>query len=274
MKCLNLGCGTRFHPDWVNLDSVAHSETVIKHDLRKGIPFEDRSFDVVYHSHVLEHFSYEAGRQFILECYRVLRPQGILRVVVPDLEQIARTYLLALENSLAEDPIWQANYDWMLLELFDQCSRNQSGGDMALYFSQPTIFNIDFIIQRIGTEANYIKAMVEAQQSPKPHPVPRSWKAAVKHSLWQLRELLYRLLLRSDYTALQIGRLRQSGEIHYHMYDRYSLKRLLDNCGFVNIQLCSATHSQIPDWAATHLDTEPDGHIYKPDSFFMEAQRP
>lgn len=275
MKCLNLGCGTRFHPDWINLDSVAHNETVIKHDLQKGIPFEDVSFDVIYQSHVLEHFSQEAGQQLILECYRVLRPQGILRVVVPDLEQITRTYLLALENCLAGDLSWQANYDWMLLELLDQCSRNQSGGEMLRYFSQSTHINMDFVTKRIGKEAESIAAMVKAQQCSLQSLIAlRNWKATAKYSLWQMRELLYRFLLRSDYDALKIGRLRKSGEIHYQMYDRFSLQRLLTNCGFVDIQLCSATQSKISNWVTMHLDTGPDGRTYKPDSLFIEAQKP
>ncbi|HZG38660.1 MAG TPA: methyltransferase domain-containing protein [Nodosilinea sp.] len=268
MKCLNLGCGTRFHPDWVNLDSIAHSPDIIKHNLQKGIPFDDASFDVVYHSHVLEHFSQAAGQQFIHECYRVLRPQGILRVVVPDLEQIARTYLLALEKSLTGDPTWQANYDWILLELFDQVSRDQTGGEMAHYLGQASPDRLAFITKRIGTEAQHIAAMVKATAALAPK------ARSIRQRLGQVRELLYRLMLRGDYAALQIGRLRQSGEIHYQMYDRFSLQRLLTTTGFTNIECCEAAQSQIADWANLHLDTEPNGSVYKPDSLFMEAQKP
>lgn len=98
-------------------------------------------------------------------------------------------------------------------------------------------------------------------------------KPTLRHRLWQLREFLYRLLLREDYAALQVGRLRQSGEIHYHMYDRYSLAKLLDDVGFSNIQQQQAAQSQINNWASFHLDTEADGRVYKPDSLFMEAQK-
>ena len=37
-------------------------QCVIAHDLRRGIPFADESFDVVYHSHVLEHLSRKSRR--------------------------------------------------------------------------------------------------------------------------------------------------------------------------------------------------------------------
>jgi predicted SAM-dependent methyltransferase len=51
-KLLNLGCGKRFHKDWVNLDFVSNNPSVSAHNLLNGIPFENDAFDVVYHSHV------------------------------------------------------------------------------------------------------------------------------------------------------------------------------------------------------------------------------
>jgi SAM-dependent methyltransferase len=65
-------------------------------DLRKGIPFEDKTFDAVYHCHVLEHIERESAPGFLSECYRVLKPGAVLRVVVPDLEILARNYLEAI----------------------------------------------------------------------------------------------------------------------------------------------------------------------------------
>ncbi len=119
MNFLNLGCGQRFHPDWTNIDFSSTNEGVIAHNLNQGIPFPDNFFDVVYHSHVLEHFSKAEAELFLKECYRVLRPKGIIRVVVPDLENIAKTYLTALEKIDSGDYEWIANYEWILLEMFD-----------------------------------------------------------------------------------------------------------------------------------------------------------
>ncbi|MEM9703666.1 MAG: class I SAM-dependent methyltransferase, partial [Planctomycetota bacterium] len=58
---------------------------VLAHDLRDPLPFEDGAYDFVYHSHVLEHFRPADVPAFLSECRRVLRPGGVLRVVVPDL---------------------------------------------------------------------------------------------------------------------------------------------------------------------------------------------
>jgi SAM-dependent methyltransferase len=123
---LNVGCGVRMHRDWNNLDFsylvrlrrhmiFAHflhrtkilsdlrwnrlpfiEPDVIVHDLRKGIPAPSDSVDVVYHSHVLEHIDREIAPVFLRECLRVLRPGGIIRVVVPDLEKAAEEYLAAI----------------------------------------------------------------------------------------------------------------------------------------------------------------------------------
>ncbi len=69
---------------------------VIVHDLREGIPAPDDSVDVVYHSHVLEHIDRDVAPAFLRECLRVLKPGGIIRVVVPDLERAAEEYLGAI----------------------------------------------------------------------------------------------------------------------------------------------------------------------------------
>jgi hypothetical protein len=62
-----------------------------------------------------------------------------------------------------------------------------------------------------------------------------------------------------------------SGEVHQWMYDRYSLKKILGETGFVDIQQCCADQSEIPNFNSYLLDIEPNGKIRKPDSFFMEA---
>ena len=40
-QLLNLGCGRRFHPDWINIDLVSAGPGVIAHDLSRGIPLND-----------------------------------------------------------------------------------------------------------------------------------------------------------------------------------------------------------------------------------------
>ena len=103
-RLLNLGCGSAFHPDWINIDFHNHGGSVLAYDLRLGIPLPDATVDVVYHSHVLEHFTREGGVTFLTECFRVLRPGGLLRIAVPDLENIVRAYITTLEEVKADAP--------------------------------------------------------------------------------------------------------------------------------------------------------------------------
>ena len=282
MKCLNLGCGDRFHPAWTNIDFVSTGEGVIAYNLTQGIPFPDRSFDVVYHSHVLEHFSKTAAEFFIRECCRVLCPQGILRVVVPDLENIVRTYITALELASSGSQEWAANYEWILLEMYDQTVRSHAGGEMAAYLFKEHLPNEEFILNRCGIEAkNLIAEGHLYRQKPQPKLVPDSQLKRLLKQIYRFlryptyrREALLKILLGKEYSALQLGRFRQSGEIHQWMYDCYSLALLLKKCGLENVMQRTATESNIPDWASWNLDTEPDGRIYKPDSIYMEAMKP
>src|SRR5579871_2098668 len=131
LKMLNVGCGSYFDRRWTNIDIYSTSPEVIQHDITQGLPFSDRSFDVVYHSHILEHLDRESGASLMRECYRVLKPNGILRVVVPDLEFSCKLYLQSLEAVLKDEtPLTQEHYEWGVLNLFDQMVRTSSGGEI------------------------------------------------------------------------------------------------------------------------------------------------
>jgi len=276
-KYLNLGCGLRFHPDWVNVDSDSSHPCVQVYDLRRGIPLANESFDVVYHSHILEHFQKYRAQAFMQDCYRVLKPGAIIRVAVPDLERIATLYLQALGKLLEGKNEWRHHHEWMMLELYDQTVRERSGGEMLDYFSRNPIPNEAFILERFGGEARRII------QAVKNRPVgPRKQRSFMQRIDRDMRNLTYNLRCRflqwllgeDDYTALQIGRFRLVGEIHQWMYDRYSLAQLLLQVGFQNPHPVGPAESQIPGWSNFHLDTEPDGSVYKPDSLYMEAVKP
>jgi len=279
---LNLGCGHRFHPAWTNVDFVSTAEGVIAADLAKSIPFPDASFDVVYHSHLLEHFSRSDAEPFLRECCRVLRPNGILRVAVPDLEQIVRMYLTALEKVSEGSVEWANNYEWILLEMYDQAVREHAGGEMAVYLSRDHIPNEEFVFNRCGIEAENIinHAWYRRQQAQnlckqRYHPkrlLGRICRLLCHWSSW--RELLLKVACGSEYESLQIGRFRMKGEVHRWMYDRYSLLVLLSGCGLKNIKQQTAAESYIPNWAGFNLDTNPDGTIYKPDSLYIEGIKP
>lgn len=81
---LNLGCGLDVRDGWINLDLNAHAGVVV-HDFRQGIPYHDGVFDVICAHHVLDMLTLDELEPVLVECRRVLRPTGVLRISTPDL---------------------------------------------------------------------------------------------------------------------------------------------------------------------------------------------
>jgi predicted SAM-dependent methyltransferase len=282
-KLLNLGCGPRFSSDpaWTNIDFQSRDSHVIAHDLKRGIPFGDNTFDVVYHSHVLEHFFRKDALRFLRECRRVLKKGGVLRVVVPDLEGVVKTYLHALDLASQDDERWKQNYEYVMLELYDQAVRERPGGEMGDYLKHEQIPNLEFVLEQGGVDAQII--MDEARRAAD-HSNPGAGNQSVLGQLPRRvyrylrrtgfgREALLRLILGQEYGVLQLGRFRRRGEPHLWMYDRYSLLKLLRDSGFSSPQLFGAAESQVTNWTDFDLDTEPDGAVYKPYSLYAEARK-
>ncbi len=165
-KYLNLGCGSRYHPDWINIDIATRGPEVIQHDLSRGIPLPDASCDVVYHAAVLEHLRRSDAAALLAECYRVLKPCGIVRVGVPDLEKICQLYLSRLAAALKGDEAAVHDYDWIMLELFDQIVREKGGGGMLDYLRQNPLPNETFVYERIGEEGRQLVKALRRQDSP------------------------------------------------------------------------------------------------------------
>ena len=62
-------------------------------DIIKGLPFPSNSVHGIYASHVLEHLALNDFRIALRNTFNILRPNGIFRLVVPDLELYARNYI-------------------------------------------------------------------------------------------------------------------------------------------------------------------------------------
>jgi len=120
---LNIGCGDRPTPGWTNYDNsltlllgkipvlpsilmrlgivtsrqlgfiaIGREWSIRYVDAAKRIPDDDCSVDRIYCCHMLEHLQRPEALRFLQECYRVLKPSGAIRVVVPDLKILASVY--------------------------------------------------------------------------------------------------------------------------------------------------------------------------------------
>ena len=90
---LNLGPGTNWkRPGWTTVDCYKKCDVNIDFRKKEPFPFEDNTISIIFTSHMLEHMNNESGINIVNESYRVLKPGGILRVVVPDLEKALLAY--------------------------------------------------------------------------------------------------------------------------------------------------------------------------------------
>lgn len=266
---VNVGCGRTFHRDWLNLDLVSYSPEVRACDLRKGIPLADSSCTAVYSSHVLEHLPLVDGVRMLRECFRVLEPDGTIRIVVPDLEKIARDYVACIS---ASGPIDAFLHEWLLIEMYDQTTRTKPGGLMLSAIRSATDQQARLIEARLGQEARRVRTPQGGSAQ-----APTLWQTAVKavrRAHMRTIEAVVTLLGGiSAKQAWQEGCFRHSGEVHLQMYDRFLLARSLASAGFVSVRVCRADESRIPNFSGYELDTSL-GVPRKPDSLYIEAVRP
>jgi predicted SAM-dependent methyltransferase len=89
---LDIGCGSNLHPDFINLNYEWLRGIDICWDVSRGLPLPERSVKGVFTEHCLEHLPLATGDRVLKECYRVLKPGGTLRIVVPDGELYLSEY--------------------------------------------------------------------------------------------------------------------------------------------------------------------------------------
>jgi predicted SAM-dependent methyltransferase/glycosyltransferase involved in cell wall biosynthesis len=88
---LNLGCGLRLLPGFVNV--VRKDPAEIAEPGRDGLPFADDSVAAIYSDGFLERLDKADALAALRECRRVLEPGGTLRIATPDLDTLLRRAL-------------------------------------------------------------------------------------------------------------------------------------------------------------------------------------
>ncbi len=149
IKKVNLGCGRNVIEEWINIDKswnialskhhflkllfyklriisrVAYEanwsgKNILRHDIRKKLPFKDKSVNYVYCSHVLEHLTREDAQKVCQDVYKILKPGGVFRVVVPDLKLLTSKYINGDKSFFGDskEPIADnfINYVWRIKE--------------------------------------------------------------------------------------------------------------------------------------------------------------
>ncbi|HEX5369239.1 MAG TPA: methyltransferase domain-containing protein, partial [Dehalococcoidia bacterium] len=132
VRRLNWGCGEHGAPGWLNADLVHGPGIEISGDIRHGLPLDDECIDYAFSSHALQQLPYLDVEPALRELRRVLKPGGVLRLGLPDLDRA----LLA----------WRSN-DTSYFYVPDEDARTIAGKlivQMTWYGSSPMLFNYEF----------------------------------------------------------------------------------------------------------------------------------
>lgn len=93
---LNVGCGTDYKEGWINIDNNSDhniEKLDLNWDLRNPLPFADNSVDYIFNEHFFEHLSVEESRVAMADFMRTLKPGGVMRIAMPDMEDVVALYL-------------------------------------------------------------------------------------------------------------------------------------------------------------------------------------
>ena len=281
MKCINLACGASYvsSPEWINLDFSPHGPDVQPADLLATLPIESGSADVVYSSHFLEHIPLARVNAFLGECLRILKPGGVLRLVLPDLENLCEEYL-AQRRAGEHDKA-----DFVVIEMIDQCVRTVSGGELGRYYqlisSDPKARPdaIEFVRHRTGE--NLLSNGLDAQQVLHMSNRGGGAKPFVLRLLRGLQSRLMRYRLRFGLAILPTAFYAQNvslaavGERHHWLWDFSQLERLLITRGFTAVTRQDCRSSGIDGFPCCPLDADASGTARKgAESMYVEARKP
>lgn len=119
-RYVNYGCGMHAPVEWLNFDAsftlrferipllgkiytknrTRFPSNVLYGDISKGLPLPPGSCSGIYASHMLHHLTLEQFHVALDHTFNLLAPGGVFRLVVPDLEQIAQSYLRRTREGL------------------------------------------------------------------------------------------------------------------------------------------------------------------------------
>lgn len=245
---LNLGCGPIFSraPEWLNMDvdpTAVERGHVCAYPPILGIPFADARFDGVYHARLLEKLARGQVLPFLRECFRVLRPGGILRVTTKNAESLLRTYLDTLAEVRTGEPGACERLRWMQAELCAPWDKAGPQDQIQAVWRGASDSTAAFIRSRVGTALD----AVPREPAPRPNAMPE---------------------IPLGYPAAEGA---PSADRIRWLYDACTLSALLEEAGFEDARSVPFAESALPDFT---LDTAPDGSPRCPHSLYMEACKP
>lgn len=228
---LNIACGEVYskNKSWINIDIASNSKNVKKYNILSKLPFASNSVDAIYCSHFLEHIPINKVNDFLLECHRILKKNGVMRLVLPDFEALSREYLKQIKLK---------NFKYskiVLLSIIDQCVRKKPGGELDKYYRR--------LIEEKESrkdEINFINYLNGVNFKNKNKKKKNSLQkiGLIYLFIWEKLFLywikLATYILPKSFKDQNISFAR-TGEIHQWVWDYFTLKEFLVSAGFKKV---------------------------------------
>jgi predicted SAM-dependent methyltransferase len=277
--------GPAFRREWTNLyfsllPQPPDETDVLFYDIRQPLPFADNSFHHVYAMHVIEHLTPAEGLAYLQEIRRVLKPGGICRISTPDLEDIVRNYVRCFQACLNDrSETNQRNYHWAMLEVFDQLCRHKSGGEMCEavktgYFDEAYLKERygevyhEFDGHKAAQMTRDIRQQQEGERRKRNGGV--SFPAKIKRKIEN--KIYYQRLNQAHKKTGHDP--RKTLETNRWMYDRFSLRLLMEKGGLTDYRVHNYKTSDIEGWERYQFDRSNNGERAIEPSLYAEARRP
>jgi len=241
------------------------------------LEFADETFDAVYAYHVFEHLTPSQGERCARQIFRVLKAGGIWRVSVPDLEAACRDYLAALHTASDHStPHNLVRYRWAVMAIFEQMVRDRTGGMMLDAIEQGEYDDAQ-LRELFGDMLQPLVARRRSTGSGDSLPPGRvqQWRSSNAYNLLRRLYRGARAVLGTSRPPV-MNRLdpRLTKEAVQWMYDRLSLRLLLEQAGFQDVSQADHRSSSIPGWSAYDFDRSNCGDYPLDPSVYMEGRKP
>jgi len=169
---LQLGAGHKILPGWFNTDYFPRPDISFI-DVTKTFPVPPASFNFIFTEHHIEHISYKHAVFMVKECYRVLRPGGLIKINTPDLKNSVRFYLDENLNNgeFANHPneyLYSGFYNAVNYIPVDEYFRAHEVNDMFYNYEHKFIYDFESL-KRVLEHAGFIN-IKDTSQKDSTHP--------------------------------------------------------------------------------------------------------
>lgn len=104
---INLGSGPKIVQGLINIDFFTTSGIDYGADLRRPLKIADDTVDGIFCEHTMEHLTYDETGRLLRECFRIMKPGAVIRIILPDIS-------LFLKHYCAKDDPWFKRWERLI----------------------------------------------------------------------------------------------------------------------------------------------------------------